>query len=343
MSPQEGLPPADYAQVVRSLVPSLLKLRKSGSIWVQVGEASGEGDWFGQAARRALQGLPVPVAVTPETVQPHLWDFSCFPWMGHAPVPHPSRAESYLQAKRLRGSELACLQVLARADCAYTAEVASLVNFSRTTTRKALHTLAASGYLQLIEAGKYPFWKIRRPGLSIALRSWGLPPGCAFRGRKERGRSACQEREVFVPKKRRTSAGRHRRTARLWPAWLRRAWPHAQIWAGWSEVPCGRSRPDALCWGRLDGHETLFWLEVEGGNTSREILREKTIRRVNRALVYARGFSVKLVFVFLGPPWVRQEGVKVFYDLPDDVAVVIEDWKAFGELPVPEWGKVTWP
>jgi hypothetical protein len=92
----------------------------------------------------------------------------------------------------------------------------------------------------------------------------------------------------------------------------------------------------------LDGHETLFWLEVESGNTSSEILRKKTIRRVNQALIYARGYSVKLVFALLGPPWVCKEVVKVFRDLPDDVAVVVEDWKAFGELPTPEWGRVKW-
>jgi hypothetical protein len=92
----------------------------------------------------------------------------------------------------------------------------------------------------------------------------------------------------------------------------------------------------------LDGYETLFWLEVESGNSSSRVLRNKTLRRVNQALVYARGFQLRLVFALLGPPWVRREGVKVFHNLPDDIAVVLEDWKAFGELPVPEWGRVRW-
>jgi hypothetical protein len=292
--------------------------------------------------RQALWGFPAPIAVTSDSIQPQIWNFSFFPWVDHEPLPPPPSAESYLKGKNLRSSELGCLQVLARANCAYTAEVASLANFSLTTARKARRSLEENGHIQLIDEGKYPFWKIRRPGLSIALRSWGLPPGIAFSGRKERGKSACKERETFKLKNRRSSSGRHRRTARLWPAWLRRAWPQAQIWAGWSEVSCGRTRPDALCWGRLDGYETLFWLEVEGGNTSSEILRKKMIRRINQALIYARRFSVRLVFAFLGPPWVREAGVKVFHDLPDDVAVVIEDWKAFGKLPVPEWGRVRW-
>jgi len=352
-SPTDGLPPADYAGVIRSLIPSVLKLRKSASLWVQCAESRpehnriasesfGEGRWFVQGMRQALWGLPAPVAVTSGSVRPQIWDFSFFPWVDYEPLPRPPLAEPYLEGKSLRSSERDCLRVLARADCAYTAEVASLANISLTTTRKALRVLENYRYVRLIEEGKYPFWKIRRPGLSTALRSWGLSPGCTFLGRKERGRPACKERQIPKPKKRRSSAGRHRRTARLWPAWLRRAWPQAQIWAGWSEVSCGRTRPDALCWGRLDGYETLFWLEVESGNSSSEILREKTIRRINQALIFARGFSVRLVFAFLGPPWVRNEGTKVFYDLPDDVAVVVEDWKAFGELPVPEWGKVRW-
>jgi hypothetical protein len=92
----------------------------------------------------------------------------------------------------------------------------------------------------------------------------------------------------------------------------------------------------------LDGYETLFWLEVESGNTSRVELRNTTLRRVNQALVYTRGFQLRLVFALLGLPWVCEEVVKVFQDLPDDIAAVIEDWKAFGELPVPSWGKVRW-
>ena len=28
----------------------------------------------------------------------------------------------------------------------------------------------------------------------------------------------------------------HRFIARVWPLWLKRAWPQVEIWAGWSEV-----------------------------------------------------------------------------------------------------------
>jgi len=343
LSPTDGLPPVDYAGVIRSLIPGVVKLRKSASLWVQIcGPSSREGRWFSQAIRYALRGLSAPTAVTPDSVRPKIGDFSFYPWMDRYPSPRPPAAEPYLKGKDLSPSELGCLRILARADCAYSAEVASLSGLSRPTARKALYILEDRGLVELIKKGRYPYWRIRRPGLSTALRSWGLPPGNTFLGRKERGRSACKERSTSRRKKRRSSAGRHRRTARLWPAWLRQTWPQALIWAGWSEVPCGRTRPDSLCWGLLDGYETLFWLEVESGNSSSRVLRNKTLWRVNQALVYARGFQLRLVFALLGSPWVRREVVQVFHNLPDDIAVVLEDWKAFGELPVPEWRKVKW-
>ena len=342
MSPSAGLPPADYAQVIRSLIPSVLKLRKSASVWVQVSGISGDGKWFVQAVRHALLGLPAPVAVTFDSICPQIWDFSFYPWMDSCQLPPPPSVESYLREMSFSVSALRCLRVLARADCAYTAEIASLSGFSLTTVRKALHSLVESGFVQIVGEGWHPLWRTRRPGLSTALRSWGLPPGQAFRSRKERGRSACKERDTSIRKSQRSSSGRHRRTARLWPAWVRCAWPQVEVWSGWTEVSCRTTRPDALCWGRLDGEEALFWLEVESGNTSRETLRRKTLRRVNQALVYARGYQIRLIFALLGPPWVCEEVVKVFHDLPDDLAVVIEDWKAFGELPIPAWGRVAW-
>jgi hypothetical protein len=342
MSIKAGLPPADYARVIRKLVPAVRKLRTSASVWVQVRGDSGGGKWFIQAVRHALRGLGAPVAVAADSVRPQIWDFSVYPWLTCQPVPRPPSAKSYLDGKKFRPSELGCLRVLARANCAYTKEIASLTGLSVTAVRSALRTLEEGRYVQAMGERRRPFWRICRMGLSLALRSWGLPPGYAFPHRKERGRSACKERMTVRRKLKRASAGRHRRTARLWPAWLRRAWPQAEIWAGWTEVPCGYTRPDCLCWGILDGYETLFWLEVEGGNKSGQLLREKTRWRVNQALVYARGYQVRLAFTLLGPPWVRREVVKVFSDLPADIAVVLEDWKAFGELPVPAWGIVRW-
>ena len=221
MSPADGLPPADYARVIRSLIPSVLKLRKSASVWVQLSDESSDGNWFIQAVRHALRGLPAAVAITLSSVRPQIWDFSFYPWMDCRPLPQPPSVESYFDGGKVRPSELGCLRVLARANCAYTKEVASLANLSPTAVRSALRTLEKGGFVQSIGESRRPYWRVCRTGLSIALRSWGLPPGYAFPSRKERGRSACKERSTLRRKKRRSSAGRHRLTARLWPAWLR--------------------------------------------------------------------------------------------------------------------------
>ena len=350
LSPRAGLPPRDYAHVVWALAAPLKKMRRNNaSLWVQVG---GSGSWFVGEVSHALGGLPVPVAVTNTLSQPQAWEFSFFPWVSSQPLEPPRPAKSETNYLNLGVSEmptaaLSCLRVLARADCAYTAEIASLAGLSRTTVRPALHYLVDHNWVDLRTSGRYPLWKLRRGGLSLALRSWGLPPGHAFPERLERGQCACRRIKKFVNRikdspPQHSSAGRHRCTARLWPAWLSRAWTKAQIWAGWSEVGYGRLRPDALCWGKVGGYESLFWLEVEGGNTSRHQLQEKTTRRVNQALVYARQFQLRLVFVILGPPWVRREVVRIFHDLPEDLAVVLEDWKHFGQLPVAKWGRVRW-
>ncbi len=372
ISPGDGLPPGDYACAIRSLASPVLRLRKSASLWVQV---EGEGRWFVQVLREGLRGIKMPVAVTNAYDRPQLWDFSFSPWTSRHPSPGPPMAVPYLEEESLSQRELRCLQVLARADCAFTAEVASLAGLSLVAARISLRELAERKLVDQLKGKEYPHWKICRSGLSMTLRSWGLPPGQSFSRRKEGGRGACKERAViegekndtkgyeeveFVGKQRgsprrkdvitfqreiqpndqerRTSSGRHRRTARLWPAWLRKAWPQAEIWAGWSEVTCGRLRPDGLCWGRLERKETLFWLEVESGHDDRGALREKTVWRINQALVYARQFPVRLVFALLGPPRVSREVMDSVYDLPGDVAIVVEDWKNFGVLPVPEWG-----
>jgi hypothetical protein len=321
MSPGDGLPPRDYAEIVRLMAHTLARLRRGASIWVSVENLGGE--WFREEVRRALLGLPVSVVVTAGLpANPELAHFSYVLGLDRIPPPPPPcTPDLYLENIPMRA--LCCLRALARMESAYTAEVASQAAFSLPVARRALVGLQDRGLVSVIN-GKYPAWQIRRPGLSLALRSWGLPPGVPFRSRCER----------------RSSGGRHLRTLRLWPAWLRRAWPQAEVWAGWSEVAFGRLRPDALAWGRLDGQEVLFWLEVESGHASREELQRKTLHRFNQALVYARSFPVRLVFVLLGLPWVLRSAVTVFRNLPIDAIVVLEDWKSFGFLPVPGWGEV---
>jgi len=326
VSAQDGLPPTDYAIAIKQLVNLLVdkdgRGRPSASVWISV--QTENGTWFAREIKKSLEGVSQPFAVTMKDVPPRLVDFSFYPNTSTTPSPEPPRKTDPIP-EDITEAELFCLRVLARLERGFTAEIASLTNMSRPTARQALHGLTNRGLIShLTENEKYPVWEIRRKGLSIALRSWRVPPGASFRARSERNRH---------------SEGRHRRVARLWPAWLRKAWPHADIWAGWSEVSLGGYlRPDALAWGRLHGRETLFVLEVERGNRSSTQLELKAQRKLNRALTYAREFSLYLVFAILGPNWVLDAEIGAFRDLPDDVALVLGDWKAFGELPVPSWG-----
>ena len=157
MSPTVGLPPADYAKLVRLLVPKVMKLRKSASLWVQISSKSEQGTWFAQAVRRALHGSPAPVAVTCNCVRPQIQDFSFLPWVDRSPLPQPPAAAPYLKGEDLRLSALSRLRTLARADCAHTREVASLVGLSLPTVRKDLRALEESGHVQLVTSGKYPY------------------------------------------------------------------------------------------------------------------------------------------------------------------------------------------
>ncbi len=317
-----GLSPVDYAGPLRRMASQVSRLRPGASLWVPV-EAPG-GRWYAEEVRQSLRGLPLAVAVAGNYASPPcLQDFSFCPGLYRTSMPSPPAAPD-LGAGDLSLQEVQALRVLARLETAYTAEVASLAGVSLPTARQALRGLQNRKLVERDGQEAYPTWRMLRAGLSQALRSWGLPPGVAFPARQERT----------------AATGRHRRTARLWPAWLRRACPQAEIWAGWSEVSLGRLRPDALAWGELSDREALFWLEVESGNASRETLRRKISRRFEQALFYVRRFSLDLVFALLAPPWVRQAVLEIFVHLPGDAAVVLADWKVFGVLPVPQWGSM---
>ena len=341
LSANDGLPPVDYANAVRRVIPPLLKLRHSASLWVAVESPAG-GTWFAEQVRRTLHGISAPVAVTngPDA-PPQLNDFSFYPWTEYLQSPPPPGAENPLP-EDISAIELHCLQVLARLEQAYTLEVASLAGCSRPTARKALNTLRERDLLDYYPESssvRYPYWEIRRQGVSLALRSWGISAGVSFPRRKERrygGKKRGVEKKILY------LGGRHRYTSRLWPAWLRSAWPdQATIWAGWSEVFLGGARPDALAWGLLDGHETIFWLEVESGNRSKEEIARKAIRSINKAIVYADSFlDLELVVAFLGPPWMLGGIRESLSGVPGRVAVVLAGWTDFGALPEPVRGKV---
>lgn len=328
VSYRAGLPPGDYAQLIRRIARPILQLRRSASLWVQT---DAPGFWFTEELRQRLRGISFPVAVTAGNSPPSLRDFSFFPWVDRVPSPPPPTGPPLFESD-LPPYALACLRVLARLQQGTTTEIAALIGLSPPTAREALHTLAAQKQIAYVSdpAEKYPFWRILRPGMSLALRSWGVPVGITFDGYKERAITQTHTRGV----------------ARRWPAWVRRAWPGAEIWAGWSEVNLGNPFPDALAWGRVQGQECLFWLEVERGNQvwakTQEIFVGKLISRFNRALVYTRRFAggkVRLVFTVLGPGRLQQARAALG-TVPGDAAILLADWRAEGKLPDPVWGSV---
>jgi len=345
-----GLPPDDYVDGLKKLTWQLNKLRRGASLWVKV---DGPGLWYAREVRRAMRSAPLAVAITSADVhQPSVESFSFVPYTIKIPSASPPQAEEW-DLGNLPEDALTCLRVLARLGSGYTVEIAALGGFGIDLARKMLRLLDEKGYAVYIgdhvepakpkqmslingkevsrsnpgEKKSYPFWQITKKGTSIALRSWGLPQGYYFPERKE----------ARVP-----MDSRHRRACRKWPAWIRKAWPHADVWTGWTEVGIKglSATPDALAWGQLDGSETLFWLEVDSGHSSRLKLQKEMARRLSLATAYAESLRVRLVFVLLAMPWVQEAARTALAGIPDHVAIVTSDWNKFGKLPVVEWGKV---
>ncbi len=343
-----ALPPWDYAEVVNTVIPSLIKLRRGASLWVPV---VAPGKWYFEEVKYALRNASIPVAVTCGRQQPGILDFSRppgvydVPCRGGAPVEPRSGSE-------LSDNELRSLLVMARLTAAYTNEVASSCMMEDRTCRNALRELEQRGYVEYHQNDTYidshlsssrqrsskgekkeediwPYWRIRRPGLSTALRAWGVPAGAEFGYRSERNRLLDSV---------------HRRRSRQWPKWVSKALPHADIYSGWSEVsiPGLKANPDALAWGKILDTETLFWLEVESGHSSKNLILEKTTIRWLKASGYAEAVGVRLIFVFLAMPWVRNAARLAFIDVPSTSAVIVADWsrQSFGQLPFPKWGEV---
>jgi hypothetical protein len=350
MKHDAGLPPDEYAEAIKKLIYQLNKLRRGASVWVRV---NGPGTWYAREVRRVLRGTDTAIAVTASDIsQPRAESFSMPPYTIKTPSGPPPQADDW-HLGDLSMDALACLYVLARLQKGYTTEIAALVGVGIDLARKMLRVLDEKGYVVYINdfvkpaapkqmtliAGKeigrsnagekksYPFWQITKKGTSIALRNWGLPPDYYFPERKE----------LRTP-----VDSRHRRVARQWPAWVRKAWSHAEVWAGWSEVWIKGldATPDALAWGQLDGNETLFWLEVESGHSSRQVIQKKMSRRLWQASAYSESMKVRLVFVLLAMPWVQEAARAALAGISDTVAIVTGDWKEFGKLPVVEWGKV---
>ena len=192
--------------------------------------------------------------------QPGILDFSRPPAVYDVPCRGGAPADPS-PVSDLSDNALPSLLVMARLSVAYTNEVASSCMMEDRACRNALWELEKRGYVAYHENDTYidshlssfrqrssqgerkgedtwPYWRIRRPGLSAALRAWGVPAGAEFGHRSERNRLLDSI---------------HRRRSRQWPKWVSKALPHAEIYAGWSEVgiPGLKANPDALAWGRI--------------------------------------------------------------------------------------------
>ena len=170
-------------------------------------------------------------------------------------------------------------------------------------------------------------WHPTRKGVSVALRSWGASNGVDFSGVKE-----------LNPHLIGTS---HRTNSRRWPAWLRSAYPQVEIWTGWTEVQLPEIfvRPDALAWGRIQGFETLFWLEIGDEHKKRKQIEKITRIRLASALKFCQETGARLVYTQISPPWVQDSVRWACNQLAQDTAVIIGNVRKFGKLPVIEWGK----
>lgn len=347
-----ALSPWSYAEVVKTVIRTLRKWRKSPSLWVPV---MAPGNWYFDEMKYALRNASIPVAVTRGRTIPQILDFSKLPGIYGAPCNGAEPAEP-LPVVDLAKNTLRSLLQIACFTAAYNNEIACSLMIGENVSRRALKTLATRGYIEyhandgnidshLIEAKSrlatkgrkntkwngdhWPYWKIKRQGVSAALRAWGVPAGVGFREHREKNRLL---------------NSRHRRRSRQWPRWVSLALPHAEIYAGWDEVSILgiHARPDALAWGKIQGAETLFWLEVETGSVAWWRIEEQTAIRWAKATTYAEAVGVHLVFVILGQRWVQEAARRACTDVPPTCAAILSSWNRlkFGQLPYPKWGEV---
>jgi len=333
-----GLPPFGYRPLLQRMVAELNKKRPGASLWIRV---DSPGEWYlGEIKRSLLRGFGIPYIVTRANEQPDYYSFSFRPRLFSPALRRPPAIDDGFSHISMEVRK--CLQVLGRIRKGNEEEIASLTGLSKKVTLDVLYALKNSKLVEYkigkkiqkdkskpVEMDPFPLWHPTRRGLSIALRSWGASKQVDFSKAKE-----LHPDKICTP---------HRNTSRRWLAWLRSAYPRAEIWAGWSEthLPGIPVYPDALSWGRIQGYETLFWLEVGDEHKSRDEIEEITNKRLKSAWEFCQKTGVRLVYVQLSVDWVQDAARWAFGKLPPQAAVVTGNWRMFGELPTVEWGKKT--
>ncbi len=333
-----GLPPFVFHPLLQRLVAELDKKRPGASLWIRV---TSPGEWYLMEVKCSMtDGFSVPYVVTSKDKTPDYHSFSFGPRLFSPALPRPPKVDDEFSG--FSREELKCLQVLTRNLKGSLEEIASLAGLSETITHDVLQGLQKKKKVifklgEVIQKDKskpkkmdpYWMWHPTRKGVSAALRSWGASKGVDFSNIKE-----LHPDKICTP---------HRNISRRWPAWLRSAYPLTEIWTGWTEVqlPEISVRPDALAWGRIQGFETLFWLELGDEHKKRMEIQRITRIRLASALEFCQQTGVRLVYTQISPKWVQKAVGMALGPLPPNMAAVMASTRRFGKLPTVEWGQRT--
>jgi hypothetical protein len=316
LSASDGLPPYAQARIINLLTLRLVRTQRKLCLWVSV-ETPGE--WYLNEIKRLVK-YRLPTAILPTDEIPKHYnqfrhdEYRLYP--SNAKRPRLSYRNNTGDPE-LKGGLLSVLRTLARMNTAHTIEIASLTGYSKTHVRGLLKTLQAKKLIHWERIGKYDGWKITNTGLRAAQRSWNVPKGVHF----------AQYRKEF-----RYAGERHRRTARMWRAWLETAY-QAEIWACWTEVPVQRGIPDALAWGCVGNREYLSWLEVDTGHSSKKVMRSRYGGRLKHIYNHNLEWNLPIIFCIMGPPWVVEYFPRCIPRLYPSIAMIGHDWRNFGILP----------
>jgi DNA-binding transcriptional ArsR family regulator len=317
ISYKDGLPPYAQARIIDLIANQLIKARPQPALWVSV---DAPGNWFYGEIKRLVK-FKIPMTIQPAW-KPIIWE-----WQFSSPIQPTYIQEgdvpilaSLFDPKEygIKEPALRVLRILARLKTAYRPEIASLSGFSESHVRNLLKQLQVEGLIERRQVGKYEGYAIRTKGLRIVHRSWNVPKGVHFT--KYRGEF-------------RYAGERHRRKARMWRAWLEKAYPDIQIWESWTEVPLQRGIPDALVWGTHQGKEMLFWLEVDSGKSSGQTMRRIYSGRIAQACRHAVAWNLPIILCIMGPGWVVRHFRKYDYSKFTPIALIGHDWRDFGGLP----------
>ena len=323
VSATDGLPPYTQARIIDLISNQLIKARPDACLWVTV---NAPGTWFIGEIRRLVKRR-IPTLILPPGQSPTSnWDFKphAFPHRSNYPESFGMGSRFDIHDSGLKESTLSVLRILARLKTAHTPEIASLAGFSETYVRNLLKQLQVENLIEWKLIGKYDGWGIRYKGLRLAHRSWNVPKGVRFAPYRGEYRYAGE---------------RHRRIARMWRAWLEKAYSGIEIWDCWTEVPVRYGIPDALAWGKHGGRETLFWLEVDSGHSSRRTMEANYSRRLQLAYTHAAKWRIPIVFCIMGSPWAVDAFRWSIPPISSTVAVIGHDWRDFGNLPMYQIGE----